>query len=132
VGAVLRFEMSGRRFAFDFERDITADELWALDELGVSAAEMAAVLARIDSGDVDEHRITRALCALAYLCARRDDPKVSWAEFSRTIAPATWRPLDDDEPVSVGEALSKPAEPDGPPAVRPAKQVRRKKTPAPA
>lgn len=102
----LRFEMSNRVFRFDAERDITADELWALDEVGVTEDEMVAALDGLNGDDISISRKTRALCALAYLAARREDPATKWSEFSRTIAPATWRPIPDGEPASVGEALA--------------------------
>lgn len=85
---VLRFKMSGRLFEFDGARDWSAAELWALDDVGVGYEEMLAVLT--NAGGVAESRALRVMCALAYICAVREDPATQWAAFSRTIVPATF------------------------------------------
>lgn len=96
--AVLRFRMSGRTFVFDGDRDWTAAELWALDEIGVGHDELVTVLTR--SSEVERGRALRVMCALAYVAALREDPDTKWAEFSRTIVPATFEALPDPAPVS--------------------------------
>lgn len=133
---VLKFEMSGREFLFDGALEVTADELWALDELGVSESEIVAVL----GGDGDRPpsgRVTRVFCALAYLSARRADPSTTWAPFARTIAPATLNVLGV-EASGLGAALladDKPAEeqPEKPKRAPKAKKPQEKvEEPAPA
>jgi len=126
--AVLKFEMSGREFAFDGDLEVTADELWALDELGVSEREVVAVLTKADDRGRPE-RVTRVFCALAYISARREDPSTTWASFARTIAPGTLNVLGV-EASGLGAALvadDKPAE--EPEPERPKRAPKAKKQP---
>jgi hypothetical protein len=124
----MRFEMSGREFTFDGGLDVTADELWALDELGVSEAEIVSVL----NGGADERispaRAVRVFCALAYISARREHPGTTWPEFARTIAPGTLKLLGL-EPSGLGPALlaDQPAEPEAEEKPKPKRAPRAKK-----
>jgi len=107
---VLKFEMSGRQFTFDGDLEVTADELWALDELRVDATEIVAALGGGDRPPPE--RVTRVFCALAYLCARRENPATTWAQFSRTIAPGTLN-VHGVEPSGLGAALLEGKPPPG-------------------
>jgi hypothetical protein len=106
---------------------VTADELWALDELGVSEGEIVAVLEGAATGG----RAARVFCALAYISARREDPATTWAQFARTIAPGTLKLLGV-EPSGLGPALladDKPGdEPQAGEKPRPKRAPRAKKT----
>lgn len=100
--------MSGRTFDFDGARDWTAAELWALDEVGVSYEELTEILTSAGKG-IPPGRALRAMCALAYVAALREDPKTTWAELSRSLVPASFEVVED-QPAQASAATAERAE----------------------
>lgn len=108
--ALMTFRVSGREFTYDGDKDWTADELFALDEIGgIDYDEIKAVLTGAIRGEqMSEGRVMRVMCVLAFIGARRHDPSTTWAKFSREIEPAslqieTAEPATRSVPVATAE-----------------------------
>lgn len=106
---LMRFTIDGpdglRELAFDWAQELTGDDVWALDEMGVSTTELAAIIAKAEEiAEVrDDDRATvdlglRAMCALAYLAHRRGGGDGTWREFARTFYPNSFTVLGMEDP----------------------------------
>lgn len=100
--AVMTFRMSGREFTYDGDREWSAADVFALDDLGMGYDEIRSVFeAAVAGRPQPASGVLRAMCALAYISARRDDPRTVWAEFSTGIHPSTFEVVRvDDAPTT--------------------------------
>lgn len=104
------FQVSGQRYRFNAAADaLMGDELIEIeDRTGLT---LAAWWARLESMNLS----VKDICLLAYLARRREVPTLMWEPFVKTIAPLTFRWVDDlpaveSEPAENAEkAPAKPA-----------------------
>jgi hypothetical protein len=90
----VKFEMSGRKFEFDFAPEkLMGDEMLLIDD--VLPAGYAERWAAKEVG-------FRDVLVWAYLAAKRAGETPPFDEFVKTMAPATFRMIEDDpgEPVN--------------------------------
>lgn len=135
MSSVLRFKMSGRTFAYDGARDLSALEVTELRNVGVTVEELVALLGALGEGELmlSVDAKLRAMCALAYLAALREDPATEWRPFAASIYPSTFEVLPDPMPVApaVAEQAQQAAAAPSPNPLFDALQGRQASPPAP-
>jgi hypothetical protein len=122
--SVMRFTISGpageQQLAYDWAQDITAADLWALEEMGMTADILENAIERADdiaqaaaTGDRSVLNLSlRVMCALAFLAHRRDGNDTPWKDYARGINPGSFKVVGmDHPPVNRAErrAATKPA-----------------------
>lgn len=105
---IMRFTIGGpggeQELAYDWAADLTAADVWALDEMGLSATVLEDFLARAESvaAGTDRDLLAglglRAMCAIAYLAYRRGGGDKPWVRYAAGIAPSTFTVLGMDKP----------------------------------
>jgi hypothetical protein len=97
----MRFEVSGKRYEFDPDPALLmGDELMLIeDHIGSTIAEWGSRLAAQRFG-------IRDILLIAFLAARRQGQTTGWAEFIATVAPLTFRVVDDLEAPAVSPTVA--------------------------
>ena len=100
---MISFRMSGQRYDFDEEQDLTAAEMFAFEDYARITLEEGAldVLAlQLRNGSVTGSAL-RILCVLAWIAHRRAGGVLEWGPFTESISLGSIEVLDD-APVAVG------------------------------
>lgn len=93
------FTMSGQRFDFDEDAEVTAADIFAFEEAtGIPIDGSLELLAeQMLAGEVTSRGL-RAVVGLAWLAHRRAGGGLGWDAFCGTVAPATLQVVDDPAP----------------------------------
>jgi len=86
----VKFQMSGRTFDFDPDPNkLMGDEYLLIEEVLEDGFAERWAAGQVNGRDV---------LVMAYLAAKRGGETAPFSEFVKTVAPATFRQLPDDEP----------------------------------
>lgn len=123
---MISFKMSGQRFDFDDEQDLTAAEMFAFEDHARITLEQGAL--DVLAGQLQTGKVTgsgfRILIVIAWIAHRRAGGALEWGPFTDSITPGSIEVLDD-ELVAVGDGGPRR---DSPTRKRPKSRTKRKRS----